>query len=108
MDLLGAVFGAHAQDDGPCFFSIGEEVIDDFKIADGVGLPDFVDFFLDAVDHLLHFDFFGDFFAGPVDAGDVGAVVETQGSASRRKWRRRPHGRDRPAGNAAPTGWGWE
>ncbi len=109
MDLLGAVFGAHAQDDGAVLLLHREQVIDDFKIADGVGFPDFFDLFLDAVDELFHFYFFGDFFSGPVDAGDVGAVVETEmlGVAKKCGDGDGMCGVDQQ-GMLRPTGWGWE
>ena len=57
-------------------------MVDDFEIAGDGGLADLVDLFffgtVGAVDDLLDFDLFGDLFGGPVDAGDVGAVVEAQ------------------------------
>jgi hypothetical protein len=51
-------------------------VVDDFEVSAGEGLLDFFDFGFYVVDEFLDFYFLRDFFDGPVDAGDVGAVVE--------------------------------
>ncbi len=58
MDPFAAIFGAHAENDGTVLFLHREEVVDDFKIADGVGFADLFNLLFNAVDNLFHFYFF--------------------------------------------------
>jgi hypothetical protein len=51
-------------------------VVDDFEVAAGEGFLDFFYFGFYVVDDFFYFYFLRAFFDGPVDAGDVGAVVE--------------------------------
>ena len=63
MDLVGAIFGAHTKNDGAVFFLHGEEVIDDFEMADGMDPPDLFNLLFHAIHNLFTFHFFGNFFA---------------------------------------------
>ncbi len=73
-----AVCGAEAEGEWAVVEFVRVEVVDDFEVAGGDGLLDLFDFLFCAVDLFEDFDFGGDFFGGPVDAGYVGAEVEAE------------------------------
>jgi len=76
---MGPVAGALAHNDRPVFQRHRVKVIDHLEEAGKVFLAGFLDLLFHAIDDLFHFGL-GLFHAlGPVDAGDVGGVVEAEG-----------------------------
>jgi len=60
-------------------------MVDDLQVPTALGFHNLIYFFLYAIYFLLNLDFGGDLFDRPVDAGDVGAEVETRGRAIAQK-----------------------